>query len=262
MIRAKAGEALKEIRPSFDGRRANSQTAHECLPFLKESLVLRTESLRVQAVRRPRVSYKRELFSRIDLIVCEILACESSDPDRAHQLLAILYNLHLWRGGPGISRQLGEGLQHLALMTAIPPSPVAERLAKMLWELCWGFAGPHYVPLPAEGVALIRRSIDSLDTMILFNSEHGRSQKLQAVIAAQLANFFEQASWYSRPLLADQVLRAYATGLKGCRSDVSFTAGTEVLKKSLGKLGKLLAVDKPGWRKQQAQITSLLRDTL
>lgn len=48
LIRAKSGEALKEISPSFDGRPLSSQTAQECLPLLEESLIARAEDLTIE----------------------------------------------------------------------------------------------------------------------------------------------------------------------------------------------------------------------
>ena len=67
-------------------------------------------------IHNPKIGYKKELVSQIDLIVCEILASKN-DIRRVRSLLQVLYELRVWRGGPEVNKKIIEGLEQDALNT-------------------------------------------------------------------------------------------------------------------------------------------------
>lgn len=82
-------------------------------------------------VHRPKIRYKKELVSQIDFLICHILACKKNSP-RIEELLNILFELHLWRGGPEIDSKIVEGLHHLALMSGLSYPRIASLVAEKL----------------------------------------------------------------------------------------------------------------------------------
>ena len=98
-------------------------------------------------VHQPKILYKKELVSQIDIIICEILALRATNP-RIKELLDLLYELHIWRGSPEIDAKIREGLGHLALISSFSSvGTVAPLVSEKLYELCWQFVGPKDVPM-------------------------------------------------------------------------------------------------------------------
>lgn len=118
-------------------------------------------------VHKPSIRYKKELISQIDLIVCDVLA-RRRDSARIKELLNLLWEIHLWRGGREVDDKIVEGLSHLALMSGLSSPTLASMVAEKLWEMCFHFAGPKDVPMDDEGERFVLRSIDALSTLTSF----------------------------------------------------------------------------------------------
>jgi hypothetical protein len=148
---------------------------------------------RVRAVRRAHqstsVRRQKRLITQIDLIVCEILACEKN-VNRANELLDLLYELNLWRGSRQLTSSIVEGLDHLAIMTGVSSSRLSGKVAETLWKVCWHFIGPHEVSMDRADLAIVLKCVDALGTLAEFNCMVGHGRKAATIIAEQLENYF------------------------------------------------------------------------
>ena len=104
----------------------------------------------LRQIHGPQVKYKKELITQIDLLVCQILASRNNI-SRVKELLSVLFELHLWRGGREINSKIIEGFHHLALMSGLEPKGLAWQLPEKLWEMCFHFVGPHEVQMTTVG---------------------------------------------------------------------------------------------------------------
>ena len=212
-----------------------------------------------RGVHQPRVRYKTELISRVDLIVCEILALRRGNP-RAKELLNTLYELHLWRGSSRIDQAIIEGLGHLALMTGLSYPQLAGPVAEKLWEMCFHFVGPKDVPMDNRDEQQVLSCVEALETLAEFNCEFGHGRRAMRDIVTTASNLFEIGLWYSRKRIANAILRAYSKGLEACAPDgrVQFREGRTALRRSLRALDVLVRQEKPAWRGQCKRIRLLL----
>jgi hypothetical protein len=212
-----------------------------------------------RGVHRPRIAHKKELFSQVDLIVCEILSLRS-DSRRVRELLGVLNELHLWRGSPELDRVIVGGLSHLALMSGLSSPRVAALVAEKLWELCWHFVGPHEVPMQSSDEQQVATCIDALETLATFNSQFGHGRKAVGAIAKSAENFFDVGIWYTRPRLTNAVLRLFEKSVAACAPDsrVEFRHGYLTLRRSLRKLRAQLTGESPRWRSQRGRIDRIL----
>lgn len=211
-------------------------------------------------VHRPQIRYKKELISQIDLVICDILARKQNSP-RIEELLNILYELHLWRGGPEIDAKIVEGLHHLAIMSGLSYPRIASLVPEKLWEMCFHFVGPEYVDMDKKEQKYVLDCIDALRTLAEFNSEFGHGRKAAESIAENSENFFEIALWYDRRNIANAILRTYEKALKACyeKGKLKFAFGRTVLRKSLRKVRKLLNEQHSEWTHQHRRIETLLK---
>jgi hypothetical protein len=212
-----------------------------------------------RGVHQPKIKYKTELISRVDLIVCEILALRRGNP-RAKELLNTLYELHLWRGSHRIDRAIIEGLGHLALMTGLAYPQLAGPVAEKLWEMCFHLVGPDRVPMDRQDEQQVMQCVDALDTLARFNSEFGHGRRAMRDIVKTAANLFEISLWYSRRRIANAVLRVYAGALTACAPEgkVEFQEGHSALRRSLRAIDTLTEEQEPAWRNQRRRIRELL----
>jgi hypothetical protein len=211
-------------------------------------------------IRRPQIRYKKELVSQIDFIICDVLA-RKKDSSRVEELLDILFQLHLWRGGAEIDAKIVEGLHHLALMSGLSYPRVAPLVAEKLWEMCFHFVGPDDVPMGKKDQKYVRECIEGLCTLAEFNCQFGHARRAMDSIAENSENFFEIALWYNRRNIADAVLRIYGKAIKGCYegSKLEFAFGRNVLRKSLRKARTLLDEQRSQWTIQRGRIDALLK---
>jgi len=215
---------------------------------------------RTRGIRRPFIRYRKELVSQIDLIVCEVLACEA-DVGRAKELLDLLFNLHLWRGGPDIDRKIVDGLHHLALMSGLGSPKLAPLIAEKCWEMCFHFVGPKDVSMGKSDVAQILECIDALGTLAEFTCGYGRGRKAIASVAEHSENFLEVGLWYANRSIVNAVISAYGEALKECYSngELEFAYGRMELRRSVRRLQKLLAEERPTWAAQSSRLERLLK---
>lgn len=141
-----------------------------------------------RGMHKPRIGYRKELVSQIDLIVCEILACGPNDP-RIETLLDVLTHLHVWRGGREIDSKIIEGLGHLALMGGVSDPRLAALLPQTIWAMCWHFMGPEHLPMSKEGLAQVLGCIDVLATLADCNCGCGHGRKAIREIAIYAETF-------------------------------------------------------------------------
>ncbi len=212
-------------------------------------------------VHRSVAKYRKELISQIDLIICEILAVKN-DPKRAKQLLDLLWELHLWRGGREIDAKILEGLGHLALMSGLGEPTIASLIAEKIWEMAFHFVGPHEVPMGRYGLNFVLDSIETLETLAKYNSEFGHGRKASETIARQAENFFDVAVWYGKRRIANAVISLYQEALKACYSDrgeLEFAPGRAALRSSLRRVRRTLSDQQPRWHYQRRRLNDLLQ---
>lgn len=215
--------------------------------------------LDTRLVHRPAIRYKKELISQIDLIVCDVLA-RRRDSARVKELLDLLWEIHLWRGGPEVDDKIVEGLSHLAVMSGLSSSSLASMVAEKLWEMCFHFVGPKDVPMDSQDERFVLKCLDALSTLASFNCEFGHGGRATEKIAEQLQHFFEVGLWYSRRRIANAVLKAYGGALKACESAGAspFGYGRRTLRHSLRALRRLLEEQSGNWQHQRRRVGELL----
>ncbi len=218
---------------------------------------------RVRALRGAHKSIagqrQKQLVSQIDLIICEILACDKNI-GRASQLLDLLYELNLWRGNRQITSSIVEGLHHLALMTGLGSSRLSGKVAETLWQLCWHFVGPDSVTMGKNGLALVFECVDALGTLAEFNCMVGHGRKAATTIAEQLENFFAVGVWYGNRRIVNAVMRACERARRECyiHNRIDFRPGLTSLKRSVRRMRRELAREHPTWRNQIRRLERFL----
>jgi len=211
-------------------------------------------------IHKPRIYYKKELVSQVDLIVCEILAC-SKNRSRQEELLDVLFELHLWRGSREIDSKILEGLSHLALMGGLNSAWLTELIAKKTWEMAFHYVGPKEVPMGKAGTTYVLKCLDILECLADFGCGYSRGKQATQAMSRTAENFFELATWYSNKQVANAVLKVYRSGLGSCvfQGKNEFPEGATVLKKSLQKIRTLLRDEKPSWKDIELSIVNLLK---
>jgi len=201
---------------------------------------------------------QKQLVSQIDLIVCEILACEK-DAVRAAQLLDVLYELNLWRGSRQITGSIVEGLGHLAIMTGLG-SRLSGKVAETLWQVCWHFVGPDRVSMDKDGLALVLKCIDALGDLAKFNCMGGHGRKAATVIAERLENFFGVGLWYAKRKIVNAVAKNCEEAARECYAQgrVDFRPGLTSLRRSVRKMRRELIKERPTWRHQIRRLERFL----
>ena len=210
-------------------------------------------------IHKPVVKYRKELITQIDFIICDILARKPTDT-RITELLNILYELHLWRGTREIDEKIVEGLHHLALMGGLSYPHIAGMVAEKLWEMCFHFVGPEYVPMKQDGEKYVLNCINALETLVEINCEFGHYRKATDMIAEHAEYFFEIGLWYSRKRIVNAVLRAYEKAIGACYSEgkIEFNYGRTVLRRSTRRMRKMLEEEQNMWLRQNKRIDYLL----
>jgi len=202
---------------------------------------------------------QKQLVSQIDLIVCEILACEKN-VGRASQLLDLLYELNLWRGSRQVTGSIVEGLRHLAVMTGLGSRRLSGRVAETLWKVCWHFVGPDRVSMDKNDLALVLECIDALGTLVEFNNMVGHGREAATTIAEQLENFFGVGLWYSKRKIVNAVTKAFEASRRECYTEnrIDFRPGLMSLRRSVRKMRRELIKEQPGWRYQIRRLERFL----
>ena len=212
-----------------------------------------------RGVRRPRVRYKKELVSQIDLIICDILV-RRPDDRRARELLDLLYELYLYRGDEEMAQRIIQGMEHLAVMLGISSPVLAQYLPEKAWALCWHFVGPDEVPMDKRDAARVVRCAGILETLAVFNCNSGHGRKAMLSLVENAEHIFEIALWYAKRQIANAVIRVYREGLENCRAngESEFAYGRRILRRSLRKLQRLLTENQPAWSRQSRRLMELL----
>lgn len=213
-----------------------------------------------RGVHRPQIRYKKELISQIDLIVCEILASKPTNP-RIEELFNVLYELHLWRGSVEINKKIIEGFEHLAIMGSFGSPRIIKLVAENIWQMCWHFVGPEYVPSMSErDVAQVTDCIGVLETLAEFNCEYGHRKKAMNSITDSAENFFEIGLWYSKKRIVNEVIHIYEKAIESCYSEghLEFAYGRRVLRRSVRKLQRMFGDEHLIWPHQHHRIQEIL----
>lgn len=210
-------------------------------------------------IHRPVARYNKELISQIDLVVCEILACEKNNR-RAAELLGLLYELHLWRGNRDIDTKIIEGLRHLAVMSGLGSPRLAGMVAEKIWEMCHQFVGPRDVPMNRHDLKIVLSSVEALATLADFNCMVGHGRKAADIITKQMEAFFDVGIWYSKKSIVNALIAAYEKALRSCylKGRLDFLYGRTTLRGSIRRVRQMLLDEKPEWRHQKRCLEHLL----
>ena len=214
----------------------------------------------VRGIHKPRINYKKELVSQIDLIVCEILASRS-DLRRVKGLLRVLYELHLWRGGPEINKKIVEGMSHLALMSGLDSGPLAALVAEKLWELCWHFVGPKDVSMNRNDANEVLGCVRALNALSYFTCANSHDKKNIQPILFSCERLFQIGLWYSNKRISNEVTKGYEQAIRGCYTDkkhLEFGFGRQAIRTSIRRLRKSILEIKPRWSAEMTRLEKLL----
>lgn len=225
----------------------------------------RTWEARVRAGRNSHRSVtgqrQKQLISQIDIIVCEILACER-DIKRASQLLDLLYELSLWRGNRQVTSSIVEGLGHIAVMAGLGIPRLSGKVAETLWKVCWHFVGPDRVSMGKGDLVLVLECVDGLRTLAEFNCMMGHGRGAATTIAGQLENFFRVGLWYKSRRILNAVTRALEEARLGCYTGprIDFMPGLSSLRRSARKMRRELIREQPTLSNQIRRIERFLQN--
>lgn len=210
-------------------------------------------------VHHPSLRHQKELLSHIDIIVCETLAVSDRNA-RAKELLDLLYELHLWRGGHELDARIVDGLHHLAIMAGLSAPRIGVRVAELLWEMCWHFVGPKDVKMDKRDAVFVGSCASALGALIEFNCMEGHSRRVMVAATESAEQLFELGLWYDRPGICNAIIREYQKGLQshGMGKDSKFPSGRRALRQSVRRLIRMVAEECPPWRRQMAKLRSLL----
>jgi len=204
---------------------------------------------------------QKQLVSEIDLIVCEILACER-DIGRASQLLNLLYELNLWRGNRQVTSSIVEGLGHIAVMAGLGIPRLSGKVAETIWKVCWHFVGPDKVKMGKGGLRLVLECVDALRSLAEFNCMIGHGRAASTTITKQLENFYRVGLWYESRKILNAVARAFEVARLGCYTGhrIDFKPGLTSLERSARKMRRELIREQPAWRNQIRRLERFLQD--
>jgi hypothetical protein len=223
----------------------------------------RSWEARVRAMRGAHKSVsvprQKQLITQIDLIVCEILACEKNVL-RANELLSLMYELNLWRGSRQVTSSIVDGLHHLAVMTGLGVPRLSGKVAETLWKVCWHFIGPDRVPMSKADLEVVLECVDALGTLAEFNCMMGHGKKAAIIISEQLENYFRVGLWYGKRQIVNAVTKASEEAMGECytQNKVDFRPGLNSLKQSVQRMGRALTKAQPRWRRQSRRLSHLL----
>ena len=189
-----------------------------------------------KSYRPPSVRVQRELIGHVDVIVCQILASPSHA--RRRELLDVLYNMYLWRGTPRITKQIIEGLGHLAVMSGLSMPRLAKEVAIQVWQLCWHFVGPHQVKMDKSDEKWVIKCVDVVETVVDFNCLMEQDVPALRTGLDTAESLFDLSLWYKRQSIAKAVLKVYSESLRSCGVGraVDFPSGVKALRLSAKKL--------------------------
>jgi len=195
------------------------------------------------------------------LIICEVLA-RRSDHQRALQLLDLLFELHLWRGGRDLDNRIIDGLSHLALMTGLSYPRLSPRIAELLWEMSFHFVGPEDVEMDRSDEGYVVKCVDALETLGRFNCAFGHGHKAADAVTETAEQFMDVAVWYRRPKIARAVVRCYREALKACYDDddwkIAFAYGRARMIASIQRAVKALTAA-GGFIEEERRLSILLK---
>jgi hypothetical protein len=209
----------------------------------------------------PSQASQRELIGQVDVMICQILA--TSDHARRKELLELIYHLHMWRGTPGLDKQIIEGFGHLAVMSGLGMPRLARELARKVWELCWHFVGPHQVKMDRIGFKLVVRCADVVESLASYNCIMERNLDALRATLDTAKNLFDVAISYKNEKIAIAVLKTHTEALKACQhlEEVEFRGGTSMLRKSAKVLDQQLTNSGLKWPKAVRILRTFRRPT-
>jgi hypothetical protein len=209
-----------------------------------------------KSVSAPR---QKQLITQVDLIVCEIVACEKN-VSRASELLNLMYELNLWRGSKQVTSSIVDGLHHLAVMTGLGSPRLSGKVAETLWKVCWHFVGPDRVPMSQVDSKVVLECVDALGTLAEFNCMMGHGKKAAITISEQLENYFGVALWYGKRQIVNAITKACQEAMRECytQNKVDFRPGLNSLKQCVRRMNRALIKAQPRWRRQSQRLSQLL----
>lgn len=169
--------------------------------------------LALRRVRRPQVRRgNKELLSQIDVIVCEIIALNPKNVERAQELLDLLYEIHFYAGRPEITQNILKGLNWLGTMLAMDKPRVAVLLPETIYAMCHEFVGPEHVSMDSKDVERVLAALTALEEVGRFNSLLGHSRKVVDAVLRRAETFFETGMWYGRKRIYRRCCRSLQVG--------------------------------------------------
>lgn len=105
----------------------------------------------------------------------------------------------------------------------------------------------------------VRRCLDIMQTLAEFNCEFGKGRNTTLALAEHTERFFEIGLWYSNKRIVNQVISLYQQSLSKCKekSRVTYRVGIEEFVRSLRRLRKLLADERPRWKDVDRRLVGL-----
>lgn len=210
-----------------------------------------------RGIKQPKIKYKKELISQIDLLICEILAIRNIG--RIKELLNLLFELHLYRGSRELDAKIIEGLNHLSLMAGLNSARLSVLVADKTWEMCFQFVGPEQIPIDQKDKNHILSCVEALNTLGDFSSGYVRSGAATKAYCSNIWNFLELATWYNWKELADFLIESTAVALKSCShaDKLEYPTGARLIRALTKRMQKKIGAEKPNWTGQLRKLASV-----
>ncbi len=220
----------------------------------------KVRDLRTFSSSRHVLNYQKEIISQIDLIICKILV--SNNIEEAKRNCDLLYGLHAYRGNNKTDKKIIEGLEYLVPLIS---SELMERVARLLWQMCFQFEWPVVSRMDVQSLKIVIRCIKALGSLLYFNCSGYRNTKNTDVIIEKMEKFLLVGIGYSKSKIIDTILKQYPEALEGCflvspppfnynLQKLEFRYGFERISKSLSWIKEKLSESPNKWNKQKQKI--------
>lgn len=205
---------------------------------------------------------KGKPLSPIDEIVVEVLSIPDGDK-RACEKLDKLYQIYLWLG---YKKEIFDALGHLSLMAGLGYTRLSTKLADIIYQLNWHFAGPRDIPMEKNEVRRVKNSIEHLETIGKFAGEFNRKLSVIKAVCRNLQNFHYLAILYQKRDIEQKVVSALHSVKKACmttyeKEEKRFLKGSKIVDETTESILLELEKERPSWKSIAINLKKSLNST-
>lgn len=210
----------------------------------------------------PEDRLKGKPLSPIDEIVVEVLSIPDGDK-RACEKLDKLYQIYLWLG---YKKEIFDALGHLSLMAGLGYTRLSTKLADIIYQLNWHFAGPRDIPMGKNELRRVKNSIEHLETIGKFAGEFNRKVSVIKAVCRNLQNFHYLAILYQKRDIEQKVVSALHSVKKACQTtyekgEKRFLKGSKIVDETTESILLELEKERPSWKSIAINLKKSLNST-